>query len=205
MIHDLEHFKYMLKNMPEDAPRKKTLFINDVNFETISISSIGESELSVKQVAELSEYLNDVLSHRLAVLNFISTYHPNSPSYWKTVDKYDYDDDEPISYSLSINLESFMDSNNKEKYKDLDYYIPDNYELAEKVLNEFEAEGGDVSNIGDTSYRELAQWQSPTEEPLLVLAEYIDNKYVKPKFDSIIADNKIKNVTFVDGKVSIEC
>jgi len=194
MDHELYFFKENLKKSSDNPATEKTLFIEDLDFETLKLTSIGETKLSLKKVVELSEYLEDVLRYRKGIISLIRNYHPDSPSYWRTIDKYEGE------YSLSINLEDFIDSPTKNDHEDLGFYIPDNYTLSKKVMEEYAESGGDVSDFEDTSFRDLAKWSSKKKTPLKKFSDFIEEKYVKPKMQAILDSFNAESITIENGQ-----
>ena len=68
-----------------------------------------------------------------------------------------------FDYSISIDLERFIKSKSAEKYEKngAAFFIPDNYELAKKVMSEFKKiHPNKEFKIIENHFRECANWES---------------------------------------------
>lgn len=192
-MDSLEEYKYYLRGKDVKTD-DKLLSIESIDFHNIQMTIHKNGIIPLTKVVGIIDYLEDVLRYRMQVIEFIKRYHPDSEQYWKKIDKYE------SRYSIGLNLETFIDSSNKDKHSELGFYIPDNYELADRVIKEFVESGGDVSEISDNSYREYAQWECKKKTPLKKLGEFIDEKYVKPKMQKLLDDFNAESIQVENGK-----
>ena len=208
MNRDFEMYIDHILNKIENGMeyKKGGLTAERLNLEDLKFSLNGDGVLDLGGAARLYDFLNGHIQYSMQVIEYFKKYSPDSPTYWKEIDKVDpYDDEESQTerYQLYINLEEFIksESSKSDKYKDLDFYLPDNYELADRIIKEYEALGNDVSKIGDNSYREVACFESSDKSVLEKLAEYIDETYVRPKTASLMESMKIESVYFTETQM----
>lgn len=209
MERDFDMYIYHILDKIENGMeyKKGGLTAERLTLEDLKVSLNGDGVLDLAGTVRLYDFLKGHIQYSIQVIEYFKKYSPDSPKYWKEVDKVDpYDDDDEQQgdrYQLYINLEEFIksESSKSDKYKDLDFYIPDNYELANRIIKEYEALGNDVSKIGDNSYREVACFESSDKSVLEKLAEYIDEIYVRPKTASLMESMKIESVYFTETQM----
>lgn len=209
MERDFEMYIYHILDKIENGMeyKKGGLTAERLNLGDLKFSLNGDGVLDLAGTVRLYDFLKGHIQYSVQVIEYFKKYSPDSPKYWKEVDKVDpYDDDDEQQgdrYQLYINLEEFIksESSKSDKYKDLDFYIPDNYELANRIITEYKALGNDVSKIGDNSYREVACFESSDKSVLEKLAEYIDEIYVRPKTASLMESMKIESVHFTETQM----
>ena len=86
-----------------------------------------------------------------------------------------------FDYSISIDLERFIKSKSAEKYEKngAAFFIPDNYELAKKVMSEFKKiHPNKEFKIIENHFRECANWESKKLSELKLLADFITVGYI---------------------------
>ena len=146
MKRDFEmYIDHILNKIEEGMDYKKGgITAECLNLEDIKFDIKGDGVLDLAGTVRLYNFLKEHIQHTVQSIEYFKKYSPGSPQYWKEVDKVDhYDDTQEDRYQLYIDLEEFTKSENSksDKYKDFGFYIPDNYELAEKVLKEYESLG----------------------------------------------------------------
>lgn len=201
--HIFESFLINIKkNKKKNKP--KAISIDPINLEHFQLEKIGKGILETEDIHALYEWSKNTLQRTAHQIDFIIKFHPDSPRYWlKGINK----KDEEGKYSLYIDLERFIESSNQKKYKnkDVGFYIPDNYELAKKVLEEFKKESKlDCSKIVDNSYREIANWETKDLKTLKKFADFISTKYVNPFLEDMLKNEKVKKVVFTSKKIKFE-
>lgn len=200
--HDLYLFRKNIKeNIPDEERKKGGISIEPINFDLIKFSIDGDGIIDLKSVIEIQDYLELSLKRRSYILDFIAQYHPDSPRYWRPVDLVEREEGDPQIFLLAIDLEDFIPSSNQNKYEEMDFYIPDNYELSKILEKEFEESLGSMVGIEGNHYRELSAWESKDKESLEKLGSFIEEKYVAPKLKEIMSEMGIREVKFENGKV----
>ena len=108
-------------------------------------------------------------------------------------------------YNVSIDLENFMqeESEGKEIIPG-EYFLPNNYVLADKVIEAFEKAGGDVSGIGGESFRECASWDFKSKSQAKKFVDFIDKNYVMPKIKEKMKIYNIKKIIFGEAQIDFE-
>jgi hypothetical protein len=199
--HDLYLFRKNIKeNIPDEERKKGGISIEPINFDLIKFSIDGDGIIDLKSVIEIQDYLELSLKRRSYILDFIAQYHPDSPRYWRPVGTVEREENDVI-FELSIDIEDFISSKDRNKYEEMDFYIPDNYELSKILEKEFEESLGSMSGIEGNHYRELSVWESKDKESLEKLGSFIEEKYVAPKLKEIMSEMEIREVKFENGKV----
>lgn len=199
--HDLYLFRKNIKeNIPDEERKKGGISIEPINFDLIKFSIDGDGIIDLKSVIEIQDYLELSLKRRSYILDFIAQYHPDSPRYWRPVGTVEREENDVI-FELSIDIEDFISSKYRNKYEEMDFYIPDNYELSKILEKEFEESLGSMSGIEGNHYRELSVWESKDKESLEKLGSFIEEKYVAPKLKEIMSEMEIREVKFENGKV----
>ena len=201
-----DHIFYgFMESLKKDKSKTRGITIEPNHFEEFQIAVTGDGKLDLHYMADLYEWLKGTLKTRAHQLDFICRYHPNSPRYWlKDIDK--VSNEEEQTYSVGLDLERFLDSaKKKEQSKNQTFYIPDNYELAKKVLKEFKKDPNNKKfKLSDTSFREFACWDSKSVEAVKALGNFINEKYVQPDLKIVLEENKIVNVVFTKEQVDLQ-
>lgn len=184
---------------------EKGLSIVPINFESFQATIKNKGILTLAQLADLHSWTRDVLRVSLSQIEFIFSYHPSSPKFWlKGIDEpvCSLEEEEIPRYSVGIDLEDFMESNYRSKQKarieSVGTFIPDNYELAKTVLKRFNNETSNKRKISDTSFRELANWESGDVTVIKDLGDFIQKTYVRPSLKKILKSANAKDVKFLN-------
>jgi len=188
-------YESFLAGLKKRKTKKTGWIITPMDFESFSVAGKPE-KITLSQLANLAEWATDTIKMRAHQLDFIATYHKNSPRHWRKDEAEVKNYDEEKVYEISINLERFIPSSNQDKYvkKKMDFYIPDNYELAKKVFRKYK---GDKVGIKDTSFRECAVWQSTSYKKIKALGDYIENTIVIPYLNDVLKTVGAIDVKFV--------
>jgi hypothetical protein len=199
MDYILDGFKRHLRKQKES---KKGIEIIPVNFGSFQAKIVNGGIFDLVSLMHLAEWAATTLQQSAHLLSFIYDYHKDSPK--RVWDKLEIDDED--EYCVGLDLERFMESDYRKKQdKSIGYSIPDNYELAEKVLAEFRAVRGNKKwKLYDNSYRETAMWKSKDADALKALAEFIDNTYVQPEMEEVLKVNKIAKCIFTKKGIDFE-
>ena len=161
----------------------------------------GSDRMSLAGLAELSKWCDATLRTRAHQLDFFATYHPDSPRFWRKGSNKPHrrDRGEPLMYTMGLDLEEFIESENKKKQQqieDMGFYIPDNYELAKKALAAFGRKSTLSKKIKDVSFRDTAMWESEDQEAILAFGNFIQEKYVNPVIKTVLKSINAKDVKF---------
>ena len=202
-------FSGFLEGLKKDQSKTRGITIEPNHFEEFQISVTGDGKLDLNYMADLYKWLGETLKIRAHQLEFIIRYHPDSPKYWlRDIEK--ITNEEESLYSVSLDLERFMESEYRAKQRDrikaLGSFIPDNYELARKVFKEFRKDHKNkkFNIINDNHWRECANWESKDLTAIKALAKFVSEKYVEPYLQDVLKENNIEEVLFSDKKVDFK-
>lgn len=211
MNHELYAFIEQVKK--NHGKGLKGLSIKPINWETFQASVKKTGHLNLSNIVSLYEWSKSILSASAQQLDFIIYYHKDSPRYWlKNIDKPEdrETDNGKIEkvYSVGLDLEDFLESQYKKKQKDkikaLGSFIPDNYELAKRVMKDFNKTYKKKHSIWDNSFRETALWESNNLEEIKALASFLEKKYVIPDLKVVLKRNNIREVIFTKKQVEFK-
>ncbi|MEK6828875.1 MAG: hypothetical protein AABY15_02030 [Nanoarchaeota archaeon] len=178
-------------------PLTKTIGIEMLNMESFKIKLKDKKGIaSIGEMVEIRNFIDGAIKSISHITHTILHSDKKSPLYWGKVDE--RDDDGRKYYQVSINLETFMEESSEAKEVAPGYVIPDNYALAEKVLNAFEKSGNDVKGIEDVSFRECATWEIKSKKQAKKLVKFIDETYVIPKLKELMEVGNIKKVIYTE-------
>lgn len=198
--------------LSKQTPERKELSIKPINFDMFQATVTGNGEFDLTALSQLYCWAHEQLVLRMQYIEFFKEYCPNSKEYWmldvdKTVDQ---DGDRPF-YEVYINLETFMESKYRqaqsERIEQTGMFVPDNYELSETVLKVFCTKHPEMKDrIVNDSHRENACFRSYEPEPVKMIAEYIEEHYVRPALEERMDSMNITEVLFldIDGKPMID-
>ena len=175
----------------------RQMSITPINLGSFKVATFKEGEIDLRDIVDLYDWAKDTLKRTAGVLKYIADYHPDSPSFWMK-DLREQEITDYGFYSVGIDMEEFMPSTSQEEQKNkgmMDFFMPDNYELAKKVLKEFK-KTHKGHKLVDNSYRECANWESKSLESVVALAEFIQEKYVGPKTEALLKEYNIKDCIF---------
>jgi len=161
-MEDYVSYAFLENLRKEDKKKegKRALSITPIDFENYKVEKLGEGILSLSDLLALKEWTESTLKTKAHQIEFFVMYSQKSPRYWlKDITK----KDEQGNYSISIDLERFIKSKSAEKYEKngAAFFIPDNYELAKKVMSEFKKiHPNKEFKIIENHFRECANWES---------------------------------------------
>lgn len=206
----MDNFNFLLFTSNLRAKKRvegsRQMSITPKNLGCFTVKTFKDGEIDLRDIVDLYDWAKDTLQRTAGILNYIADYHPKSPTSWmknlSTQEVTDYG-----FYSVGIDLEQFIPSKAQEEQKNegLDSFIPNNYELAKKVLKEFKkAHKG--HKLVDNSFRDLANWESKSLESVVALAEFIQEKYIGPKTEALLKEYNIKDCVFgeEDGRKNVD-
>lgn len=199
-------FEGFLKSLEKAAPKKKEkkLSITPINFENFQLEKIGKGILNAHDIAALYNWTKSTLQAMAHEISFMAEFYPGSPQYWLKNIKEKNDNGD---YSICIDLERFISSKRAKEFEKnkTPFFIPDNYELAPKVLEAFKTVNINKKyEIHDNSFRECAQWESKDFKQIKELADFITKTYVEPELEKLLKREKIKKVIFKNNKIDFE-
>jgi len=172
-----------------------------VNLDEFLINHKG-GKTNIAELVELKEHIDNVIGGVSETIQMFISYDKKSPRYWGKL----YKCEEYKEYAVSIDLENFMheDSKGKEIIPG-EYFIPNNYTLADKLLEAYEKAGGDVKGINsDEHYRECTNWKFKSKAKAKKLVKFIDDTYVKPALKDRKELFNIKRVIFGETQIDFE-
>lgn len=183
----------------------KGLTIDVINLETFKVNLVNDGIMDLQSLAYLGKWANDIIRQRAHELDFISNYHKDSSRRcWNKIEK-----DTEGNYTVGLDLEEFLESSKQqeqmERIEQVGSFIPDNYELAKRVMKEFHSNPDNQKyKLKDISFRETAMWETKNKKAAEALANYIDETYVQPTMQILLKNNKISKVIFTDTQVDFE-
>jgi hypothetical protein len=208
-----DEVRIFIQSLAKKKTTKKGLTIVQKNFGNFQVALRSEGIMELAALAKLNQWTYEVLTEHASIIEYIAKYHPESPRYWlknidksqKTIRTIKGKDIDVEVYSVGLDLEQFMESkkakSQRNRTKQLGFYIPDNYELAQTVLKEY-GKKNDIKNIDDNSYREFANWESTNLSSIKSLATFLENNYTLTKLRKIMkAKGIVKCVFTKDNKL----
>jgi len=170
-----------------------------VNLDEFLINHKG-GNTNIAELIELKEYIDNVIGWIGETIRMFVDYDKKSPKYWGKLEKHE----EYKTYNVSIDLENFMHEESEGKELAPDYFLPDNYALAEKVEKAFKKAGGDMKGECGESFRECASWDFKSKAKAKKLVDFIDKTYVKPALKERKKLFNIKKVIFSETQIDFE-
>jgi len=155
---------------------------------------------NIAELVELKEHIDNVIGGIGETIRMFVDYDKKSPKYWGKLEKCE----EYKTYNVSIDLENFMHEESKGTEIAPDYFLPDNYALAEKVEKAFKKAGGDMKGECGESFRECASWDFKSKAKAKKLVDFIDKTYVKPALKERKKVFNIKKVIFSETQIDFE-
>jgi hypothetical protein len=210
----MEEHKYnsFVSMLSKQTPEHKELSIKPINFDMFQATVVGKGEFDLTALSQLYCWAHEQLILRMQYIEFFKEYCPNSNEYWmKDVENVvDQDDDRPF-YEVYIDMETFMESKHRleqaKRIEQTGMFVPDNNELSATLLKLFCMKHPEMTDrIVNNSYRETACFRSYEPEPVKMIAEYIEEHYVKPALKERMDSMNITEVLFldIDGKPMID-
>lgn len=199
-MNDLHLFIQNIKDNKDEQNPKKGISIAPINFDNFQASIKDDGVLDLNAIVGLYEWSKGVLETRKYLVEKFISYHPDSPENSLGVTPY-----EPgkKKFEFGLDLEDFMESSKakKDRNNELPFCIPDNYELADKVIKEYEESGGNIKGIEENSFRECAMWVCKDRDKLQKFADYVIAKYVTPQLNTWLEELNVERVYFEGNKI----
>jgi hypothetical protein len=196
-----ELFISSLKKIPRED-KDKGLVIESVNFETFKLSTINDSTITLREMLHIHEWMGETLRTRAHQVNFLRSYHTESPHFWMN-DIGEQDDNG--YYIVGLDLEDFMESSHRKSQKKMiaatGSFIPDNYELSKKVYAAFKRTHKSKSLVENISYRDTAMWKSKDPHIIEALGRFIQSKYIDPVMTNVMKSCAAKGVVFKNNEL----
>jgi hypothetical protein len=178
----------------------KSIGMKIVNLDTFLLEHKG-GETNVAELVELKEHIDNVLGGIGETIKMFTDYHKKSPFYWGKLEKCE----EYKEYAVCIDLENFMHEESEGKELAPDYFLPDNYALAKKVLKAYKKAGGNIDVINsDEHYRECTNWKFKNKREAQKLVNFIDKTYVKPAIKERMALFNISKIHFGEKEITFD-
>jgi hypothetical protein len=179
--------------------KTSTVGIEMLNIENFKFKLKNKKGIvSIAEMIGIREFIDGIIRNSSHITRNIIRYDKKSPHYWGKLEKCDEYDD----YAVSINLEDFMHEDSEGKELATDYFLPDNYALADKVLKAYEEAGGDIKNINsDEHYRECTNWKFKSKAKAKKLVAFIDKTYVIPKLKEWKEFSRIKKINWLEERL----
>jgi len=196
-----QHVRAVKREIEEGrATPTNSIGMETVNLDTFLLNHKG-GETNIAELVELKEHIDNVIGGIAGTIRIFIDYHKESPRYWGKLEKCE----EYKTYNVSIDLENFMheESEGKELIPG-EYFLPDNYALAEKVEKAFKKAGGDMKGECGESFRECASWDFKSKSKAQKLVNFIDKTYVKPDIKERMKAFNIKKIIFGDTQIDFE-
>jgi len=177
-----------------------TIGMETINLDTFKLNHKG-GETNIAELVNLKEHIDMVIGGISESIEMFINYDKKSPRYWGKLEKCE----EYKTYNVSIDLESFMqeESEGKELIPG-EYFLPDNYSLAEKVEKAFKKSGGDLKGECGEHFRECASWDFKSKSKAKKLVDFIDKTYVKTSLEERKNAFNIKKVIFGETQIGFE-
>lgn len=179
----------------------KSIGMEIVNLDTFLLKHKG-GKTNIAELVELKEHIDNVLGGIAGTIKMFIDYHKKSPKYWGKLEK----DEEYKEYNVCIDLENFISE--KSGGKELipgEYFIPNNYALADKVLKTYEKAGGDINGINsDEHFREYANWKFKNKSKAKKFVKFIDKTYVIPTIKERMDFFNIKKIHFGEKEITFD-
>lgn len=178
----------------------KSIGMKTLNLESFQLIHKG-GLTNIGELVQLKQHIDNTIESISWAIEMFIDYHKDSPKYWGKLKKCK----ERKIYNVSIDLENFMqeESEGKEIIPG-EYFLPNNYVLADKVIEAFEKAGGDVSGIGGESFRECASWDFKSKSQAKKFVDFIDKTYVIPKIKEKMKIYNIKKIIFGEAQIDFE-
>lgn len=198
MFNDTLAESFMQSLRTKKRRYKKGMTITPLNMEEFQVAIRQDGVVDLTSLVRLYDWLGDTLSTKAHQISFIAEHHRDSPKFWLDVVKHG---DEECRYELYLDLSPFFKDSETKKSKMnrlREVFIPDNYELGDRVLAEFD--GADPANaamgIKTDSFRDTARWVADDRDKLLKLGEYIQAKYVEPMLTGVLVACGVRSCKF---------
>jgi hypothetical protein len=201
MMNIAERHVWAVKKEVEEGRTTPTdsIGMEIVNLDEFLINHKG-GVTNIAELVELKEHIDSVIGGIGETIRMFVDYDKKSPRYWGKLDKCE----EMKTYNVRIDLENFMHEESKGKEIAPDYFLPDNYALAEKVEKAFKKAGGDIKGECGESFRECASWHFKSKTKAKKLVDFIDKTYVTPALTERKKLFNIKKVIFGETQIEFE-
>jgi len=177
-----------------------TIGMETINLDTFQLNHKG-GETNIAELVELKEHIDMVIGGISESIEMFIHYDKKSPRYWGKLEKCE----EYKTYNVSIDLERFMqDESEGKEIVPGEYFLPDNYSLAEKVEKAFKEYGGDLKGECGEHFRECSSWDFKSKAKARKLVDFIDKTYVKPVLEGRKKAFNIKKVIFSEKQIGFE-
>ena len=178
-------------------PTKSIESIEQINLDMFDIKFNG-GITNIAELVKLKDFIDSTLSGISDTMDLFIRFHKDSPvKNWDELEK-----SEGV-YTISLSLDRFVERDS-EPDEESPFYMPDNYELAEKVLKAFEEAGNSIKGIEDISFREEAMWNIKSKATAKKFSKFIYDTYVKPLVEERMNTYNIKKVNFGEEQITFD-
>lgn len=175
-------------------PTKSVESIEQINLDMFDIKFNG-GITNVAEIVKIRDFINEALAGISDTMDLFIRFHKDSPI--KNWDEFEKEDG---VYTIRLNLDRFIENRDDES----SLYIPDNYELAEKVLKDFKESGNKTSGIIDNSFRDIAVWEIKSKSTAKKFSKFIYDTYVKPLIEERMNNFNIKKINFGEEQITFD-
>ena len=175
-------------------PTKSVESIEQINLDMFDIKFNG-GITNVAEIVKIRDFINEALAGISDTMDLFIRFHKDSPI--KTWDKLEK---EGGVYTIRLNLDRFIENRDDES----SLYIPDNYELAEKVLKDFKESGNKTSGIIDISFRDIAMWEIKSKSTAKKFSKFIHETYIQPLINERMKNFNIKKINFGEEQITFD-
>lgn len=179
-------------------PTKSFESIEQINLDMFDIKFNG-GITNVAEIVKIRDFIDDALTGISDTIDLFMRFHKDSPiKNWDELVK------EDSAYTIGLSLDRFLiDESGNNEYED-PFYRMNNYALAEKVLEAFEAAGNKIKGIEDISFRETAMWQIKSKATAKKFSKFIYDTYISPLIEERINIFNIKKVNFDEEQITFD-
>lgn len=180
----------------------KTLGIEMMNLENFKFKLNNKHGIvSIAELIKVRDFISELIKTNSHIVYDIIHHDKKSPNYWGKIELQTYDEDRERFYDVSLDLEKFMQEKSTAREPVPGYFVPDNYSLAEIVLNAFEDAGNSIKGIECNHYRDCAKWETNSKAQAKKLVKFIEDNYVTPKVKEWKEFVGIKKCIWLEDKV----
>lgn len=176
----------------------ESLSMEVINLDNFQLAHDGGTT-NIAELVQLKEKIDGVLGNIAGAVRFLIDFHKDSPMRkWDELEKVDG------VYTIGLDLERLMQDESEAVEIYPGAFMSDNYALAEKLIEKYEDEGGNIKGFDDISFRDTAMWNITSKSRAKKFTSFINKNYITPVIDGIMECYNIKKVIFTDEGIDFE-
>lgn len=179
----------------------KEIGIVMINLEEFQFSIKESGIVNIAELIKIKEFIDNSIAWIASSCRLLINSHKDSPFYWGKIETNEDDESGEKEYSVSIDLEPFMQKDSKSKTAFEGYIIPDNYHLAKLIIKSFKKAGNKTKGLEEGSYRDLAKWYTKDKVQAEKLVKFIEKKYVSPYVKEVMDFYNIREIKFLEKRM----